>query len=129
MANSEHKEGKYIYGIISTNQRQEFGPIGIGGKGDVVYTPPYENLAAVISSSPIVKYAVTREDTMAHIKVLEKVMEEYTVLPVRFGTIANSEDAIIEKLLKERHQEFVDLLKEMEGKIELGVRDRWTNLD
>ncbi len=122
-------EGQYIYGIIAANQRREFGPIGIGARGDVVYTLPYQDLAAIVSSSPIVKYAVTRENSMAHAKVLEKAMEEYTILPVRYCTIAKEEEIIIEKVLKTRYQEFTDLLGEMEGKMELGVRARWTNLD
>ncbi len=122
-------EGRYIYGIIGADRRQEFGPIGIGGRGDGVYTIPYQDLAAIVSCSPIVKYPVTRDNSMAHVKVLEKAMEEYTVLPVRFCTIAEKEEIIIEKILKTRYQEFVDLLGEMEGKMELGVRARWTDLN
>ena len=122
-------EGRYIYGIIAANQRREFGPIGIGERGDVVYTLPYQHLAAIVSSSPIVKYAVTRENSIAHAKVVEKAMEAYTILPVRFCTIADGEEVIIEKILKTRYQEFSDLLTEMEGKIELGVRAYWTDLN
>ncbi len=122
-------EGQYIYGIIAANQRREFGPIGIGARGDVVYTLLYRDLAAIVSTSPIVKYPVTRDNSMAHAKVLEKAMEEYTILPVRYCTIAEKEEAVIEKVLKNRYQEFIDLLREMEGKVELGVRVRWTDLD
>lgn len=122
-------EGRYIYGIIGTSQRREFGPIGIGERGNVVYTLPYQSLAAIVSRSPLVKYPVTRDNSMAHIKVLERAMEEYTVLPVRFCTIAEGEEIIIEKVLKTRYQEFIDLLRGMEGKLELGVRARWTDLN
>ncbi|MDQ2887624.1 MAG: GvpL/GvpF family gas vesicle protein [Chloroflexota bacterium] len=122
-------EGYYLYGIIGTSQRREFGPIGIGGGGNVVYTLPYQNIAAIVSRSPLVKYAVTREHSMAHIKVLERAMEEYTLLPVRYCTIAEEEEIIIEKVLKARYQEFIDLLQDMQDKMELGVRARWSNLD
>src|ERR1044071_8645194 len=113
-----NKEGCYIYGIIGTpngelaNLRREFGPIGIGGRCDEVYTLPYQHIAAIVSKSPIVKYPVSRDNSMAHIKVLEKVMAEYTVLPVRFCTIAEEEEVILEKVLQARYQEFIDLLKE-----------------
>lgn len=123
-----HGEGYYIYGIISTRQEQEFGPIGMGERGDLVHTVHYQELTAIVSASPIIKYAVTRANSMAHIKVLEMAMQNYTVLPVRFCTIAENREIIIEKVLQARHQEFVDLLAEMEGKIELGVRTRWTDL-
>jgi hypothetical protein len=125
----ENGEFFYIYGIIAESQRREFGPPGIGKRGDLVYTLPYRNLAAIISSTPIVKYPVTRENSMAHIKVLERAMEEYTVLPVRFCTVADGKESIIEKVLSDRYDELTTLLREMEGKIELGVRVRWTNLD
>lgn len=130
-----NKEGCYIYGIVGTpdegiaNLRQEFGPIGIGGRSDEVYTLPYQHIAAIVSKSPIVKYPVSRDNSMAHIKVLEKAMAEYTILPVRFCTIAEREEVILEKVLQARYQEFMDLLKEMEGKIELGVRALWPDLD
>ena len=122
-------EGCYIYGIIGAKHRQEFGPIGIGGRGDVVYTLPYQDVAAIISRSPIVKYPVSRENTIAHAKVLEKVVEEYTVLPVRFCTISEDEETIIEKLLEPRRQEFLGLLRRMHGKMEIGIRARWVDLD
>src|SRR6266852_8345324 len=124
-----NEEGRYIYGIIATDLRREFGPIGIGDRGNVVYTLSYQNLAAIVSSSPIVKYAVTRDNSIAHARVLERAMEEYTVLPVRFCTIAEKEEIIVEKVLKARYQELLDLVDEMKGKVELGVRVRWTDLD
>jgi len=122
-------EGFYIYGIIGTAQEQEFGPMGIGERGDAVHTVHYQDLAAIVSCSPITKYAVTRANSMAHIKVLEMAMQNYTVLPVRFCTIAENREIIIDKVLQARYQEFTDLLAEMDGKMELGVRARWTDLD
>ena len=124
-----HEEGHYLYGIIAADRRREFGPIGIGERGDAVYALPYRGLAAIVSRSPIVKYAVTRDNSMAHARVVERVMQEYTILPARFCTIASEEEAIIEKVLRARYQEFTDLLGTMEGKIELGVRARWTDMD
>jgi len=126
MSNSE---GYYLYGILASSDRQEFGPIGIGGRKDVVYTLPYQNIAAIVSHSPIVKYPVTRENTMTHAKALDRAVEEGTVLPVRFSTISEDEGLIIEKVLQPRYQEFVDLLKKMEGKLELRVRARWPDMD
>ena len=123
------KEGIYIYSIIAAAQQRDLGPIGIGQRSDTVYTLHYQDLAAVVSRSPIVQYAVTRENSLAHARVVEKAMEDGTVLPVRFCTIAESEEMIIEMVLKNRYQELMDLLQGMEGKIELGVRARWTDLD
>src|SRR5437588_11817208 len=117
-----NEEGCYFYGIMAAHGRREFGPIGIGGRGDLVYTLPYQDIAAIISRSPIVKYPVTRENMLTHAKVLDTAVEEGTILPARFCTIAENEEAIVEKVLKARYQEFVDLLRKMEGKIELRIR-------
>jgi hypothetical protein len=126
---SNNTEGCYIYGITAARYKQELGPIGIGGRGDIVYKVPYQDIAAIVSRSPIVSYPVTKENAIAHAKVLEKAGEEGTVLPVRFCTIADNEEMIVEMVLKPRYQEFIDSLRDMEGKVELGVRARWIDLN
>ena len=78
------KEGRYIYCIIKANEAQTFGPLGIGGRGDQLYTVTHNNIAAVVSNSPIKSYPVARENLIAHEKAIEEVMKEHTVLPVRF---------------------------------------------
>lgn len=122
------EEGKYIYCIIETNCERNFGPMGIGGRGDEVATIGYQDLTAVISNTPMTKYAVSRENMMAHQKVIETVMKDYTVLPVRFCTIAaNAEE--VRSLLRKRYGEFKNLLKDMDNKVELGVKALWKDMD
>lgn len=131
----EGARGKYLYCIIGANKEKSFGPIGIGGRGNEVYTVCYRDLAAVISDSPIIRYSICRENTLAHQVVMEKLMKDYTVLPVRFGTIAEGEDGLApeerirEKVLKERYEEFKDLLNKVDNKVELGVKALWTNME
>jgi len=120
-------EGKYLYCIISTSQDRNFGPIGIGGRGDIVSAISSNELAGVISNSPMDRYEISRENLTTHEEVIEEVMKDYTVLPVRFGTIAgNAED--IRRLLQQRHLEFKNLLHEMDNKIELGVKAVWQDM-
>jgi len=123
------KEGKYIYCIIATSQERNFGPIGIGGGSDEVLTIGYEDLSMVVSNHPMTKFVVNRENLLAHERVIEEVMKEFdSVLPVRFGTIASSADEI-RNLLDRRCREFKDLLRDMDHKIELGVKGIWKNID
>ena len=103
--------------------------LGIGGRGDKVYTMHQNGLAAVVSSSPVVQYPVRRDNMMAHQHVLEEVMKKFTLLPVRYCTIAEDEEKIKEKVLQARAGEFKDLLEKMKGKVELGVRAFWTNTE
>jgi len=123
------KEGKYIYCILGTSQERNFGPIGIGGKGDEVLTVGYQDLSMVVSNHPMSKFVVNRENMLAHEKVIEEVMKEFnSVLPVRFGTVASGADEI-RNLLDRRYREFKNLLRDMDHKVELGVKGIWKNMD
>ncbi|MDO8589345.1 MAG: GvpL/GvpF family gas vesicle protein [Armatimonadota bacterium] len=114
-------EGMYMYCVIRCGRPRQFSTLGIGERGDIVYTVPFEDLAAVVSNSPIVEYEGRRRNFMAHAAVLEEVMREYAILPIRFGTVAPSSEAF-QKALKRRGREFHALLDEMEGRKELGLR-------
>ncbi|MBI5747541.1 MAG: GvpL/GvpF family gas vesicle protein [Nitrospinae bacterium] len=123
------KEGKYIYCIIGTKQERNFGPIGIGNRGDEVLTIGYDDLSMVVSNHPMTKFVVNRENMLAHESVIEGVMKEFdSVLPVRFGTIASNSDEI-RNLLDRRYREFKNALRDMDHKIELGVKGIWKNMD
>ena len=115
------REGKYIYCIIETKVVKTFGPLGIGGRGDELYSICFNDIAAVVSNSPIIKYRVSRENTLAHEKAIEEVMKEYTVLPVRFATIAEDEEEV-KKILEREYSKFKDLLNSMKDKKELGLK-------
>ena len=115
------KEGKYIYCIITSKEAVSFGPIGIGGRGDEVSAIVYDDIAAVVSNSPVISYTVSRENMLAHEKAIEEVMKKYTVLPVRFCTIAQDEGKV-KKILEKEHDKFTETLKNMKGKKELGLR-------
>jgi len=124
---SPEQEGKYIYCIIETKTERNFGPIGIGGRGDEVTTLSHRDLSMVISNSPMTKYVVSQEHLLAHERVVEEVMREFTALPVRFCTIASSVDEV-RNLLDRRYREFKNLLKDMDHKVELGVKAFWKNM-
>ena len=121
------KEGQYIYAIAAIDEEKSFGPIGIGDRKDGVYTVCHKDIGAVISASPVDKYSVTRVNTMAHQKVMEEVMKDYPLLPVRFGTIGEESDQIREKVLKARYGELKELLTYMEDKMEVGIKVLWTS--
>ncbi len=115
------KEGKYMYCVIESNQSQSFGPLGIGGRGDELYTVCFNDIAAVVSNAPIEKYRVSRENSLAHEKAIEKVMTGHTVLPVRFATVAENEEKV-KRILEKEHDRFRELLNRMKGKNELSLK-------
>lgn len=115
------REGKYIYCITESSESRSLGPLGIGGRGDEVHTVCYDDVAAVVSTAEMKKYRVSRDNTLAHERVIEMVMTEHTVLPVRFATVTEDEARVM-KILEAEHDEFRELLSRMKGKTELGVK-------
>jgi hypothetical protein len=122
---SKLKEGKYIYCLIDFKEgesEKNFGPLGMGQRGDEVRSTSYKDVGAVISNSPIKKYPVCRENCLTHERAIETVMKEgFTILPVRYCTIAEDEEQV-KKILKRDRQRFKDLLSKMINKVELGLK-------
>ena len=119
--------GKYLYCIIPCSENRTFDADVIGDGGGAVHTVPHNGLAAVVSDSPVTQYESTRRNMVAHERVLETVMREFTLLPVRFGTVTDSTAPVqdIQKLLGSRFEEFQKLLEDMEDKVELGLKAFW----
>src|SRR5262245_4713251 len=113
MKDTGQTEGQYLYAIIACAEPRDFIARGIGERGDVVHTVNYRRLAAVVSNSPHVEYENSRRNMMAHTLVLEEIIEQFDLLPVRFGTIAPDAGSVTERLLAPRYQELTELLEQM----------------
>lgn len=125
MREEETEEHMYLYAVIADAGQKTFKTRGIGERGDDVETICYRRLAAVVSASQVDQYENSRRNMMAHTQVLEEVMTEFDLLPVRFGTVADSRAAITEGLLIPRYNELTELLEQMRGRIELGLKVFW----
>jgi len=122
------RDGKYIYCIIASDYDVNLGPIGVGGRGDLVSTIGFDGLCMVVSDHPLSRFVVNPENMLAHQKVIEVVMKEFrSVLPIRFGTIAATPDEI-RNLLNRRYSEFMELFKQFENKVEINIRGTWKNM-
>src|SRR3989338_8899906 len=99
-------QGTYLYCVIQTEEPQEFGPLGIGGRGDPLTTVHWQDLACVVSHSPLDDYPVSREYTMAHHRAVEAVRKRFpALLPVCLNAIAREgETMILERVLKPRRE-------------------------
>lgn len=118
------RSGKYVYCIILTEETLRFGPIGIGTEPADVHTVNYKDIAAVVSDTPLEVYDPTRENVLAHERVNEAVMRDYTVIPMSFSTVFKTSEDIVE-LLKTAYDAFRDVLVKMRDKLELGVKVLW----
>jgi hypothetical protein len=117
-------EGKYVYCIIKSAEPLTFGPLGIGADPAEVHTIHYRDIAAVVSSTPIVVQDPTRDNVLAHQRVNELVMQQHTVIPMSFGTLFKTDDDITE-LLRSAYDAFTDVLSKMNGKVEFGLKVLW----
>jgi hypothetical protein len=123
------RDGKYIYCIIASDYDYNFGPIGVGGRGDLVTTIGFEGLCMVVSDHSLNDVMVNPENILAHQKVIEEVMKEFnSILPLGFGNIAATPDEI-RNLLNRMYREFTELLRTFENKVEINVKCTWKNMD
>jgi len=125
---TEDQEGIYIYCITDSSGPKEFKSVGIGGRSDRVYSLCYDGMSAVVSQSPKMRFQALRDNLMPHELVVEEAMQEFTTLPVRFCTVAKTEEEVIEKGLKRFEATLKDMIKNMKGKVELGLRVMWTDM-
>jgi hypothetical protein len=117
--------GIYVYCIIESRDERGFGRMGIGGRGDEVYTVQYKGLAAVVSQTPLMVYDPTRENALAHEHVNEVVIEQgFTPVPMSFGTIFKTEKDILE-FLEDTCDALCDVLAKMKDKLEFGLKVNW----
>jgi hypothetical protein len=116
--------GRYVYGIIEAKQPLSFGKMGIGGSGEPVYTVNFQDIAAVVSKTSVYIFDPTRENALAHEHVIETVMKTHTIIPMSFGTVFRTDDDIRE-VLRSIYASLKDVLKQMEGKLEFGLKVNW----
>src|SRR5579872_414676 len=118
------ESGRYVYGIVRSKGAMAFGSIGIGGAGEQVYTVNYLDIAAVVSKTAVAIFDPTRENALAHEHVIETVMKNYTIIPMSFGTVFRTENDIRE-VLKSIYPSLKDVLNQMAGKLEFGLKVNW----
>lgn len=121
-------QGKYIYCII--NKPSSFVCMGLTGiNGKEVQLCHRDTLAAVVSDSPLVEYPLTRENMVTHERVIESVMTYHRpVLPLSFGIVAESEDAVQSRLLKVFKDELDSELARLMGTVEVNLKAIWLDM-
>lgn len=118
------RSGKYVYCIVQSTDLLRFGPIGIGSEPAEVHTVNFKDIAAVVSDTPLEVYDPTRENVLAHERVNEVVMRDYTVIPMSFSTVFKTSEDIVE-LLRTAYDAFHDVLVKMKNKLEFGLKVLW----
>lgn len=125
-------EVKYIFGIIETAKEESFGPYEIYPYEEI-YTISYVDISAVVSDSQFVDYTTLPKNQVAkylltHQQVIEKIMDSYTIIPMRLGTYTFSLQEVKE-ILSKGCEMFKDIFKKINNKIEIDVVATWNDLN
>jgi hypothetical protein len=120
-ASSDGESGyRYVYGVMPTAAATRISGTGIAGAQ--VNAVVLGDSAALVSDIPEPEPVAGREELRVHARVLERALELGTVLPMRFGVVMASEEAVRRDLLERHAQELAAQLAELDGLIELRVR-------
>lgn len=115
--------GHYIYAVVAKDACQILDFRGLEDQS--TFTIPHCGMAAVVSDIETQRIRPERRNLAAHRAVLSGLMSvEDAVLPMRFGTIASGVDEI-KRLLAANREIFARQLKQISGKLEMGVRVVW----
>lgn len=114
--------GKYIYAVIPGDDERVYGRFGIDG--GAVYGLSDGAVQAVVSDVPNRKIRPERRSLAAHQEVIDKLMQVTTPLPMRYGVIADGPGSVL-KILSLNRKTFLDQLKRVAGKFEMGLRVNW----
>jgi hypothetical protein len=116
------RQGEYIYGIVEEPQPRRFSFLGVGEAE--VYTINHQRIAAVVSDTEFSEIDPTRKNVHAHTVAQDELLKEYTLLPMGFGMIADSEDEV-RRLLENNHQGLISELNRLAGKIQVELKVFW----
>ena len=115
----------YVYGILPGDIEIEPGTTGVGDPPAEVRVVRNGDLAALVSDVDTGKPLGRPEDLYAHEELLDSSAGDVPVLPLRFGAVVSSDDAVAEELLGAHHDDFMAGLQQLEGHAEYVVRGRY----
>jgi hypothetical protein len=144
------KAGKYIYGVINSNAEELFDLDEMIAFEDVypfrssaeiadcdeisnqAYTLSFRDIAAVVRDMEMVDYSYMPKDTLgrllvSHQQLIEKVMTKHTVIPMRLGTFAGSDEEV-RQILSKGYRTIKDIFERAKDSIEIDVVATLNNL-
>lgn len=115
----------YVYGLTSAGR-----DVDVRGIGDSpVSTVEHGELAAIVSRVGDASLRAKRRDLLRHSDVLQAAFAHAPVVPLRFGTVFESEQALISDFLGARYEELVGLLQRVDGLAELRLKASFVESD
>ncbi|MBU0512811.1 MAG: GvpL/GvpF family gas vesicle protein [Chloroflexi bacterium] len=89
-----------------------------------LYSLACRDIAVVVSTLATTNVPPTETNLWRHEAVVESLMPNRAVLPMRFGTVLPN-DAAVQVILSKHYPDFVASLGQVRGRVELGLRVLW----
>jgi translation elongation factor EF-1beta len=121
------QKGIYVYGILPADIEVAAEIPGVGEHPGPLRDVHFDGLAALISEVDLAGRLGSPADLRTHREILDATAAEVPILPLRFGTVLTSEEAVSEELLAAHHDEFTAVLDQLEGRAEFQVKGRYVN--
>lgn len=122
---ADSERAYYIYGIVPQDVELTGEARGIGEPPAQVKLVRHGSIAALVSSVDASRPIGRSADLMAHQQLLDAAAAEIPVLPLRFGSVMTSLEAVASELLEPHHDEFAAALSELDGRTQYVVKARY----
>lgn len=115
----------YLYGIFPAPGPSDLEVCGLGEQP--VKTRVIGELAFLYSEAQQGRYLASRKHLLGHERVLEAAMKQGspTLLPLQFGLVVDTWEAVISELIAPHGDELTALFKKLEGHREVSVKVMW----
>jgi hypothetical protein len=124
-AAGEEGKGVYVYGILPGDIEMTHDRTGVGDPPGQVRIVRSEKLAALVSDVEIGKPLGSPADLTTHKKILDDSAADVPVLPLRFGAVMVSDEAVVSELLAPNDDDFSYTLDELDGRREYVIKGRY----
>ena len=113
----EERPRVWVFGIVPADAqleqleaRDDLPEVWLVEKGDV---------AAIVGDAPEEDPKATRNQALAHARVLESAVRDAPVVPMRFGIMCPSDEDVANGILTERHDELAELLEKFADRVQM----------
>ncbi|MDP2929375.1 MAG: GvpL/GvpF family gas vesicle protein [Candidatus Omnitrophota bacterium] len=112
----------YAYGVIDSNEKIDETMRGLNDAP--LFNIPYRDIGIVVSDLNAQIQKEDKTSVLKHEEVVEKLMDKFTILPMRFLTLFSGKEQIL-LMMKDYYDDFIENLDKLREKIEFGVKTIW----
>jgi hypothetical protein len=118
---NDEKKNVWVYGVVPAGAALE----ELERRGDrlpEVWVVEAGDLAAIVGDAPQGDGKGTRNQALAHSRVLEAAVVDAPVVPFRFGIMVPGDQEVGSDLLDAYHDQLAERLKKVEGRVQMTLK-------